>query len=232
MNEPYARTLLEDAVRDLEVSRAPSGDLVVQGRRRHRITRLAQVGGVVAAVVLITSGALWLADDDAAHRGSPQPAGPTPTTTTSPSGNENATPAGNRLVAYGPIAVTVPSSWETDRIGCRGGVVEDAVVFEPSRHDDCPLVQGDFSSVHFGPIDSWTPQPKAFDALSIETIGSVEVQRSGVGWLFQYGGGGVTKEMRAAVLFIPSADVVMWVQSPDPAVVERVMDSVQAVPDG
>ncbi|MGA9344995.1 MAG: hypothetical protein WBV37_07845 [Nocardioidaceae bacterium] len=131
---------------------------------------------------------------------------------------------GGQLVGFQSVYVTVPGSWSHNGLRC-GRVVESTVVYPdaPGGCDDRPLpvLAVPASSVTFSvPPTSPIPLGRLTQVSSVggyQVFGTTPFRRNGV---------------LQQVVVIPQANVQMMVRTPDPRVLDDIVDSLEAVPQG
>lgn len=205
LNETQARELLRLAGAHIPVQPESTQELVRRGRQAARVRRASLVGTVIAAVALLVAGGLVLRTD-AETSGLPVD---TPTVARVPQA-----PPGMRLVGMGRIAVAVPESWSTNDVKC-GTPMSDSVVFDSEGVRSC-LVRPDqpVSSLHIVSSFSSLAEPFLSAATPADEVDGVATRRTPV------------------AIVVDSEDVVMWVESDQPQVVDEILNSVIVLPEG
>ncbi len=177
-------------------------------RRSVRRRAVATVGGLVAAVV-VTGLALTSGDEGGAAGERTQPP---------------VAPAGGRLVGFQSVYTTVPGSWSHNRLRC-GTVVESTVLY-PDASSGCdgrslPTPAVPPSSVTFSePPTSPIPLGRLRQINEVggnQVFATTQIRRHG---------------LLQEVVVIPDANVQMVVRTPDPRVLDSIVDSLQALPKG
>jgi hypothetical protein len=169
----------------------------------------AAVAGVLVAA------AMFLPDGNGESRGvSNHPS-------TSPSAPQ--APPGTRLVGMGRLAVVVPEGWSTNDEKC-GSALSNTVIFEANRVVWCTLAhRPHVSALHMVSATSPLALPWIYQHLTASELDGVTIKRTPTNT------GNVGS---AGALLARSEGVVMYVTSPDRAVVESVLDSVIVLPAG
>jgi hypothetical protein len=142
----------------------------------------------------------------------------------SPSPSAPQAPPGTRLVGMGRLAVAVPEGWSTNDEKC-GTALSNTVSFEANGVLSCAIPQRPHVSAlrmvsTTSPLaliwTSWKHLPASeLEGITIERTPTSRGDEGSVG-----------------ALVARSEGVVMYVTSPDPAVVDSVLDSVMVLPAG
>ena len=211
MSESEVRDLFAEAGDEITTRPAPVDELVRDGRRTARVRRGLQVGGVVAVVgLVIAAGLVW--------RPATEPAGEVATPPHAP--------AGMRLVGMGRVAVAVPEDWGTNDVGCDGhSTKHESVVFDSEGSRSCRVATAyaDVSSLHIvGTGSHWARRfiERAEPARDVDGVPIAQARTREDGAQF------------TGALIAETEDVVMWVASPDPEVVDDILNSVIVLPEG
>jgi hypothetical protein len=140
---------------------------------------------------------------------------------TSPSAPQ--APPGTRLVGMGRLAVAVPKGWSTNDEKC-GSALSNTVIFEANRVVWCGLAhRPHVSALHIVSATSPLALPWIYAHLTASELDGIKIQRTPTS---------TGNEGSAGALVARSQGVVMYVTSPDRAVVESVLDSVMVLPAG
>jgi hypothetical protein len=226
MNEREATVLLERLGGMLEVSGAPVERVVDAGKLATRRRRRWQIGGAAAAVAAVVVGAGVIAQDSPAGDKTP----PTSHTTPSPTGDEAlVTPPGTRLVGENGVVVAVPESFSTEDLPC-GIQNSDTVTFRPDFKPKTLCTISDPRATLVTIADSDSPSWQYRLSLKGEPVDvdGLDAVRSGVECQVA-----LPRLTRCAqALTFPESGVSFLVGSPRTGIIDRILDSAQAVPDG
>jgi len=235
-NEEDLRRLLNDAATEIPAGNAPIAELVTEGRRSKKLRHIVQAASVAAVVAVIAVGAFTLGPS--VGGGGNMVAQPT----TSP--NELALPAGTRLVGMNGVAVAVPENWgtnQTDDEKC-DVPLENTVVFKKPAIGSlmsnwCLSLPERWSSLHWFSKDDEQIAEAIDDYEPAGDIGGVATFRNEIGprvcRQIQSGAKAtcLPNQFNGA-LIVPSKNVSMYVNSPRKATIEKVLGSVQLIPEG
>lgn len=215
---------------ELPVSPAPVADLLQQGRQARRRRTLTTVGVVVAAVAVVTSGAVAVGAQLTNNAtDSPPISMPTITTPSTPSPGLS-TPPGTRLIGRNGIGIAVPASWRVPAVGCQAGVLWDV----PAAYHGTSCSPARVSSALVR-VESYRSQARFYTPAIKRTrmVGHVRVS--------QYGPLSdcvpsvsicpADPRLFVGVLLSARADVLIYVRSSSRAQVLRILNTVFAVPD-
>ncbi len=194
-----------------ELSRLrPALSGIRQLRRRPPLGRRTVIAaGVLAAAAVTTALVVVSAGDDG--------------TTSEPRPRPVAS-AGGQLVGYRTVLATVPGSWTHNHLEC--GRVVDSTVIYPDAVTGCAGRQREAaavppSSVTFGePPSSPIPLGRLRQINEVggnQVFATTPIRRKG---------------LLQQVVVIPKANVQMVVRTPDPRVLDDIVDSLQSVPPG
>lgn len=226
MNEEQATRLLERLGDQVPVGPPPTSAVVGLGRRRRRRHRALAVVATSAAVVVavIAPGVIHLRSEQdlavpLADGTSAGPTTPAPTT-----------PPGTRLVGLGSVAVSVPSGWATNDVGC-GGPRSDTVVFDLdglTETQSCLLpVPPDVQW-----LDLYTADPRDIETFLGDDAQAVDVD--GAAALREPTDCDLSNGYRhcSAALGLPDLGVLMVAHGTDHSVVDDILDSAQLLREG
>jgi hypothetical protein len=133
-------------------------------------------------------------------------------------------PPGKQVVGYGSVFTTVPSSWTHNGVLC-GKAVENTVIY-PDATAGCDPDQPLVLDV---PASSVTFNAPPTNALVLGRLREVnDVGGDAVYASTPRQRGGLLEQM----VIVPRADVQMVVRTPDPHVLDDIVDSMQVVPTG
>jgi hypothetical protein len=231
MNEREVTALLERRAAAVPTS-DPAIDEILHAARRdsgpHR-HRTAFLAAAAVLALLLGIGIVWDAARDEMSRPSPVDR-PLPV-------ND-----GYRWVGMNGIAVEVPLSWATDAVRC-GKPSSDTVVFHVMdvQNLSCGLgATADFSVIDFevastsGGLQNVTDRSTTIDgvparigdASRVISLGTPDpadgCSGSALGCFPLYSG----------AIYVPSLDVVVWVESPHKQTVTDIVDGARVIPDG
>jgi hypothetical protein len=229
MNEREVTALLERRAAAVATSDPPIDAILDAGGRdsgghRHRRAFLA---AAAALMLVVAAGVAW---DSARDESSPS----LPTDAPLP------THEGFRWVGMNGIAVEVPLSWATDAVHC-GTPLSDTVVFPAGVKANCGLgATKSFSVARFvvastsGGLQNVTHRSTTIDGVPARVGDASRVFSTGtpdpgngcsgssLGCFPLYGG----------AIYVPSRDVVIWVESPHKQTVTDIIDSARVIPGG
>ncbi|MEP6527950.1 MAG: hypothetical protein ABJA86_12400 [Nocardioidaceae bacterium] len=198
----------------------PREDTPRRSVKRWAIPALA----AAAVAIVVVSAAVLLPDRNGESRGvSNHPS-------TSPLAPQ--APPGTRLVGMGRLAVAVPEGWSTNDEKC-GIPLSNTVLFEANGQRTCLItLRPKVSALHIVSTTSAFARPWMNQDLPSSEVDGVTIERSptrtgGDPPLAHMGNG-----LAVGALVAPSEGVVMWMTSPDPTVVDSVLDSVIVLPAG
>lgn len=220
-------TRLHDSLHDPALdSRAPTAEEVLDGLRAAirdpeppttwwRRTRVLPVAcAAVVTLAVVVGGALLV----------PRLTGDSPPTSSTSA--PPAAPEGMRLVGIKGIAVAVPETWSTNHVSC-GIPMGNTVVFEDDSHflGFCPAPQrpAGVSAVRLVPASSFTGEHYSKRAEPAGEVDGVPIQRVPTT---------VDRGLATGAVVVPSENAVVFVDSPDPAVVDDLLATVSVLPDG
>jgi hypothetical protein len=194
-------------------SLAPGEALADVPRRLKRWGIPALAAAAVAAVVV---AAVVLLPD-----GNGESGGVSSNPSASPSAPQ--TPPGTRLVGMGRLAVAVPEGWSTNHERC-GTALSNTVIFDANRVRTCGiLLRRPVSALHIVSITTPLALPWIYQHLTASKIDGITIQRTPTN---------TGHEGSTGALVARSEGVVMYMSSPDRAVVDSVLDSVMVLPAG
>ncbi|MDX6254226.1 MAG: hypothetical protein QOJ11_560 [Frankiales bacterium] len=198
----------------------------VHQRRRQRHRRRVQAGAALTAVTtvaaLVTAGMLLTSHRQPSTVGNstttPAPAPTTSGTTPTSAG----VPAGTQAVSLAGVEVFVPKAWKLNDERCgtpiadtaindNGRVIPTCLIMQPHR---LTVVRIERLSTSFGTL-------RASVATTTTTVDGQPARR----------GTGVLAQLLAPItsLVLPKQGVVVSVESPDPAAIQQILDSVRVV---
>jgi hypothetical protein len=206
----------DEVLRELpDLGSLASGETPEDGRGRS-VKRWGIPALAAAAVALVVvAAAVLLPDRNGESRGVSNPS------STSPSAPQ--APPGTRLVGMGRLAVAVPESWGTNDEKC-GSALSNTVIFEADGVVWCGLAhRPHVSALHIVSATSPLALPWIYQHLTASELDGLTIERTPTN---------TGNEGSAGALVARSEGVVMYVTSPDRAVVESVLDSVIVLPAG
>jgi hypothetical protein len=206
----------DEVLRELpDLGSLAPGDAPEDVRRRSVKRWGIPVLAAAAVAVVLVAAVILLPDGNGESRGvSDNPS-------TSPSAPQ--APPGTRLVGMGRLAVAVPEGWSTNDEKC-GSALSNTVIFVPNRVVWCTLAHRPHASaLHIVPATSPLALPWMYAHLAASEVDGVKIQRTPTN---------TGNEGSAGALVARSEGVVMYVTSPDRAVVDSVLDSVMVLPAG
>jgi hypothetical protein len=133
-------------------------------------------------------------------------------------------PPGTRLVGMGGLAVAVPEGWSTNHERC-GTALSNTVIFEANGVRACAIPQRPHvSALRMVSTTSPLALPWMYTHLTASKIDGITIERTPT----NTGHEGFS----TGALVARSQGVVMYMSSPDPAVVNSVLGSVMVLPAG
>jgi hypothetical protein len=233
MNDRDVTALLERRAGAVSTSEPPIDAIVAAARagRPDRRRRAAFLAAAAVLVLILGSGAAWIAErDHASSTGPVSPSRPTglPTQPLLPPEH------GFRWAGLGTIAFRVPSSWTTSDGGCSDATV-GTVVVNPPRSDICAQVWPGKSSLHLADLD-----PRNFIAEMEPSGGEHHVSIDGVPALvtdpvdLSCGRDATSPcaSLYGVSVEVPSRNVLAWAVSPSRSTAVDIAASARVIPDG
>jgi hypothetical protein len=220
-------TLVRDTLRS-HADQAPTADQVLRefpdlgslmpedvARRSMKRWGIPALAAAAVAVVVVAA-AIFLPDGNGESRG----------VSNNPSASPSApqAPPGTRLVGMGGLAVAVPEKWSTNDEKC-GTALSNTVIFEANGVRACAIPQKpNVSALRM--VSTTTPLalPWLYQHLTASKIDGITIQRTPT----RTGHEGFS----IGALVARRQGVVMYMTSPDPAVVDSVLGSVMVLPAG
>lgn len=236
MNEDRATRLFSRAADSIPpIPRPPADQLIQQGKRVQRRQRLLRAGSVAAvAALIIGAGALWLPGSS----GSAQPPIATNQTTapndsvppTTPDDSNRAelptAPYGTRWLGYQGVMVAIPTDWGTESGGCVDLPLHNTVFFEARQELTCAGIRPPgVSSLRIYDGDSEHIEGLLPELEQVPPLNGLNVRRKPTRMEGE-------TEIAEGVLLVETANVLLWADSPDPAVVDAILDTAQLIPEG
>jgi hypothetical protein len=219
-HEDETRDRVRRAGDELPVSPAPVQDLLTRGRRAKRRRTVTTIG-VVAAVAVVTSGAVAVGSQLSTNAtNNPSVSPPTPD---APSLTP---PPGMRLVGRNGIGIAVPASWGTNRSLCQGWLVFSEITM---GHGTTSCYGGMGSQTGSRVVVSDYNRSTSSLATSSERLDDILVER-----VAPYSPSACLEYCPAWIGELGSAkrDVTITVTSDRRSSVQEVLDSAFAIPQG
>jgi hypothetical protein len=142
----------------------------------------------------------------------------------SPSPSAPQAPPGTRLVGMGRLAVAVPDGWSTNHEKC-GTALSNTVLFDANGVLACAITpRPHVSALHIVPVTSPLALPWIYQHLAASEVGGITIERTPT----RTGHEGFS----IGALVARSAGVVMYMTSPDPKMVDSILNSVIVLPTG
>lgn len=207
---------MEDLVRETlaaHQAQAPDGtgllDAVAQGTARRRRRGWLAVGAAAAAVTALIAGVVTVTSAGRPVTGALAPTGP-------------GVPADAQAVTVHGVEVFVPATWKINKTRC-GTPTEDTVIFDDgSAITSCAVRQPPgLTVVRLDSADGYPGRLRSAVATQPVTVDGHSGRRGS--------GTPAGTHTRLAVLVLPDSNMVVSVESPDPAVARRILDSTRVV---
>ncbi len=234
MNEDEATRMLANLGERVPVGPAPIDVTLQQGKGNSRRRRAIQVVSGAAAVAVIAAGALWLPGSS----GSTQPPIATNQTTALDDSVPPTTPddsnraelptalEGTRWLGYEGVMVAIPSDWRTESGGCVDLPFHNTVFFEAPLMLTCAGTRPPgVSSLRIYDGDSEQIEGLLPELKQNAPVNGLNVRRKPTRIQGE-------TEIAEGVLLVETANVLLWADSPDPAVVDAVLDTARLIPKG
>ena len=236
MNDDKATRLFSRAADSIPpIPRPPAEQLIQQGKRVQRRQRLLRAGSVAAvAALIIGAGALWLPGSSGSAQPpiatnqttAPHDSVPSDTRERSNRGELPTAPDGTRWLGYQGVMVAVPTDWRTQSGGCVDLPLSSTVFFEASQELTCAGIRPPgVSSLRIYDGDSEHIEGLLPELGQAPPVNGLNVRRKPTRMEGE-------TEIAEGVLLVETANVLLWADSPDPAVVDAVLDTARLIPGG
>ncbi len=224
MSDEQAQQLLHDAGDQVAVGAPPTTALIRAGRRAKTRRRLVGVAGTAAVTALVIGVAVALVDQGDVR----SPVAEPPASQSTPDGLK--IPPGTRLVGAKGFAVAVPEEWTTHQ-RCGDWPFVATVVLAPGDGHYCEPDTAELSALH---VDSFSAHANwmASRTRAWKTIGSAVVERSTIKDACAAIDSCVPSSRWLGAIAVPSADLLVYVSSPEKSTIRSILDSVRPIPDG